>query len=125
LGRSGMRAAHLLTWLALMLGGAALLLYGYGYSRTTVLIEEERTEPAPPGPQLRPAPGRGPGLGGFNLPFLSPPPAPPRIRKVLVAATTPETRVVRDVTVGGLVRIGPGRLKRTYIGEAGPALCPT
>jgi len=111
-----MRAAHLLTWLALMLGGAALLLYGYGYSRTTVLIEEERTEPAP---------GRGPGLGGFNLPFLSPPPAPPRIRKVLVAATTPETRVVRDVTVGGLVRIGPGRLKRTYIGEAGPALCPT
>lgn len=120
-----MRAARLLAWVALTVAGAVLLVYGYGYSRTTVLIEEERTEPAPPGPQLLPAPGRGPRPGGFNLPFLSPPPAPPRIRKVLVAATAPEMRVVRDVTVGGLVRIGPGRLKRTYIGEAGPALCPT
>lgn len=32
--------------------------------------------------------------------------------------------IVRDVTIGGLIRLGNGNIKRTYAGQP-PALCPT
>ncbi len=36
----------------------------------------------------------------------------------------PESVVVREVTYGGVVRLGNGHLKRTYSGKP-PTLCPT
>jgi hypothetical protein len=40
------------------------------------------------------------------------------------AREEPEWVIVRDVTVGGVVRLANGQLKRTYSGKA-PSLCPT
>jgi hypothetical protein len=37
---------------------------------------------------------------------------------------TPEYAIVRDVTVGGIVRLANGQLKRTYSGKT-PSLCPS
>lgn len=44
--------------------------------------------------------------------------------KILVAQQEPEWKVVREVTVGGLVLLADGMLKRTYSGRP-PSLCPT
>jgi hypothetical protein len=40
------------------------------------------------------------------------------------AREEPEWAIVRDVTIGGIVRLANGQLKRTYSGKP-PSLCPT
>lgn len=40
------------------------------------------------------------------------------------ASEEPEWAIVHEVTVGGVVRLANGRLKRTYTGKP-PSLCPT
>jgi hypothetical protein len=76
-------------------------------------------------------PGAGPG--GDN-PFGGPPGGnpfgPPRTVKKevsridLVTVMTGEPRLMREVSVGGVIRLDNGDLKRTYSGE-GPSLCPS
>ncbi len=36
-----------------------------------------------------------------------------------------EPAVVKDITIGGLVRLDNGQIKRTYAAGQAPALCPT
>jgi len=79
--------------------------------------------PAEPGEDSSQNPFAPPGPPG--LPF-----APPGLRfetvikEYLEPRTEPEWAIVRDVTVGGVVRLANGELKRTYSGKP-PALCPT
>lgn len=35
-----------------------------------------------------------------------------------------EPKIIREVTIGGLIRLPTGMLKRTYSGQS-PSLCPT
>jgi hypothetical protein len=57
-------------------------------------------------------------------------PAPPGMKMQTVtedyveSEDTPEWVIVREVTIGGVVRLANGHLKRTYSGKS-PALCPS
>jgi hypothetical protein len=103
------------------LAGLALLTYGMAVHSAPVLVEQEVTPPLEPAVEPPPDPGL-PASPFFAQP---PPPAPPPVpKKVLVALPQPESRLLRDATVGGLTRLDDGRIKRTYSGD-GPALCPT
>ena len=116
-------------------GGIALLLHGARASsvQVTEMREEQRTievrQLAPP-PPTPPPTGFSSLFGLRQPPPPAPlPPAPPPIRKtVTIEVPTPvETRepeLVREVTVGGVIRLANGELKRTYTGHA-PSLCPT
>ncbi len=79
-----------------------------------------------------PSAGNAPG-GDSENPFESgsQPPLPiPGIKmqkvieKYSELSNDPEWVIVRDVTVGGVIRLANGPLKRTYSGKA-PSLCPT
>jgi hypothetical protein len=98
--------------------GLALLAYGLAVHRAPVLVEQEVAPASPAVAQ--------PATPAVPAPFFAPPPPPPSpiAEKVLVVSVEPEQRLVRDVTVGGLTRLGGSRIKRTYSGD-GPALCPT
>jgi hypothetical protein len=123
----------------------------YGAMHHTVPVVEEREEeidiapPTPFGPEF---PGEGPQMGGppefgppgFGPPGFGPPEfgppgfgppgfGPPsqltkRKVKILVSEDEREPAIIREVTIGGVVLLGPGKLKRTYSGKA-PSLCPT
>ena len=82
-----------------------------------------------------PAARRGGKASASENPFEPPPDpdpplAPPELQfetitqTSLVAQDDPERAIVRDVTVGGVVRLANGQLQRTYSGKP-PALCPT
>jgi hypothetical protein len=103
-----------------------------------------------PGPGGSPSqnPFEAPSRGGEQNPFATPGdagnpfqtaprgvdsdagPSPPEMRvqkireKILVAHDEPERAIVRDVTVGGVLLLPDGLLKRTYSGRP-PSLCPT
>jgi hypothetical protein len=47
------------------------------------------------------------------------------IKKTIVTTDEPEPRIIREVSVGGLMLAESGEIKRTYSGQDGPALCPT
>ena len=72
-----------------------------------------------------PAFGAPPDMGGMP-PFIAGP--PPELQKVkqivMISKEEPESRVVFEVTIGGLALLETGELKRTYSG-APPSLCPT
>ena len=76
--------------------------------------------------------GDGSQPSGMENPFEQPPPmpSPPGLKyeKVTEAyvetVEEPEWAIVREVTIGGIVRLADGRLKRTYTGKP-PSLCPT
>ncbi|MBI4581995.1 MAG: hypothetical protein HY718_20015 [Planctomycetes bacterium] len=114
----------------LLVAGACALIYGAS-ARTVpvvaeVMVEKEVIVLDPP-PRDWPGSRGGPGGRG---PILPPPPPRPRRVKQQVAEeqvqVTPEPKVTRDVTVGGITRLQDGRIKLTYRpGEDGPALCPT
>ena len=61
-------------------------------------------------------------------PFESPPGVEMTSKKITAKVLEPvverEGAIVRDVTIGGVVRLADGRLKRTYSGVP-PSLCPT
>ena len=112
-----------------------------------VVARERRCEAAPPDktpPESGPAsedvdPFRSPPADGgpaasSGNPFESPPPhGLPNIPGVRLKKITEdyvelvedsEPAIVRDVTVGGIMLLPNGHLKRTYSGKP-PALCPT
>lgn len=68
------------------------------------------------------------GENPFENPAMMP--SPPGIRYETVTETyteaqeEPEWVIVREVTVGGVVLLANGQLKRTYSGQP-PSLCPT
>lgn len=131
--------------------GVALTVYGVRHHEV-VVFEEQEIEVDLPLPEMPPdmagagefggPPGFGgdPGFGGepgFEGPpgpegmpgdmdpfGLDPRDRPKVIEIVLVDKSEPETTLVRDVTIGGLMRLDSGELKRTYSGKP-PSLCPT
>ena len=44
--------------------------------------------------------------------------------KYVESSEEPEWAIIREVTIGGVVRLANGHLKRTYSGKP-PALCPS
>ena len=46
-------------------------------------------------------------------------------KKIIETTDEPESKVIREVSVGGLALNGSGEIMRTYSGDEGPALCPT
>lgn len=75
-------------------------------------------------PMDRP-PGDQPPMDG-PPPFWQPPPMFEKvIKKTITITDEPEPKVVREVSVGGLMLADSGEIKRTYSGQDGPALCPT
>jgi hypothetical protein len=127
--------------LLLFFGAVASIQYGAAYHSVPVSVEQvEEVEIDVPDPfALQPglppdSPfGQTPPFGGPSLgppPFLPAPFQSSGIKKVetRVTETTkdlPEPALIRDVTVGGVVRLASGELKRTYSGDRPPSLCPT
>lgn len=73
--------------------------------------------------------GPPPDMGNpFETPSMIPSPPGLKYEKVTETYTEsrkePEWAIVREVTVGGVVLLADGRLKRTYTGQP-PSLCPT
>jgi hypothetical protein len=106
-------------FLALVVIGAALIIYGRTYHRRSVLIEREVTV-TPPAPATQTA--------VRPFPFGPPPspqtaPAPVTYTAVLTLPLS-EPDLIREATVGGLVRRPDGELKRTYADQP-PEQCPT
>jgi hypothetical protein len=95
----------------LALGGVACLAYGAMSHEREVFVEQTVELP----PELAPQ--------GPNAPFWAPQPPPAETTRT-VGIGLSEPAMVRDITVGGLERLGDGEIKRTYSGEA-PALCPS
>ncbi len=104
--------------------GIAALAYAAMARQVDVLVPTQTTvvrilPPDPQAPQPR-----------SLFPFRRPePPKPKRITETVIQDRPQrdhEPIIVRDVTVGGLLRTAEGQLRRTYAqGQAGPALCPT
>lgn len=99
-------------------------------------------EPFPGGPPqeggLPPFDGQPPGQGPIDQPpmdqppmegpppFWQPPPVFEKVIKITIVTTDePEPKIIREVSVGGLMLAESGEIKRTYSGQDGPALCPT
>jgi len=112
---------------AIVLGLAALgaLVFGYGFHTRVVLVETEvEAPPDDEGPDA---------FEGFPFPVFDEQGQPVTFPEDEVETPTETERVeeifrepilVRDVTVGGLVRLDDGRLMRTYTGKP-PQACPT
>jgi hypothetical protein len=71
----------------------------------------------------------GTPAGNSDNPFENPATLPgikfeKRTEKIVETREEPEWVIVRDATVGGVMRLANGQLKRTYSGKT-PALCPT
>ncbi len=94
----------------LAMAGVACIVYGYALRRATVLVE--RPQPAPPAAPDDPTMPSPPDVPA--------PPLPPAKEPVAVT----EGEMVRDATVGGIVRLPDGQLARTYTGSPAQA-CPT
>ena len=88
----------------LILAGLAMLIYGITFNSATVVAEKEADKTS-----VQTAPDDKPysyQIESFQTLQLS------------------EPQVTRDVTVGGLVRLSTGTIKRTYTGKP-DLLCPT
>jgi hypothetical protein len=136
--------------LGLVAVGIALVIYGA--TRHTVAVSQEHEEemsipiptPFAPGPPGReggmfpagpptfdgPPEAGGAGPGGPPTDMSPEPWQPPQmsvkvIKKVIETTDEPESKVIREVSVGGLALSGSGEIMRTYSGDEGPALCPT
>ena len=131
----------------LVLAGIASVIYGARFHRTTV-VEEQETERSipidlpflpflpPPGPSAQGAgeppafpgapPGEEPPPFAGPSPFGPPPPFLTQVVKEVVQVPLDELepKLVRDVTIGGLVLLESGKLMRTYSGTP-PSLCPS
>ena len=136
--------------LALVAAGIASLIYGA--TRHTIAVSQEREEevsipipmpfapgppgregePFPPGPPMPGGPPDAEGPGPDGPRGDMPPDAwqPPQMfakvtKKIIETTDEPESKVIREVSVGGLALNGSGEIMRTYSGDEGPALCPT
>jgi hypothetical protein len=115
--------------LLLLAAGAAALVYGTAVRAlpvwATVMVEkEEIILERPPVPIYRTD-----GPGDRRPPMPGPPPRPKKVKTSKPEEQEQrhgESKLIRDITVGGIERLADGRLKFTYgPGEDGPALCPT
>jgi hypothetical protein len=94
---------------------------------------ESKSTPDDIDPFHSPQAGNGAAANSGNPFEAPPPPGQPnipgiRLKKISEDYTEvvfdSEWSIVRDVTVGGVMRLANGHLKRTYSGKP-PALCPT
>jgi hypothetical protein len=118
----------------LAIAGVAALVEGVRYHKIPVFVEKETTKtidvPPMPFPGMLPGEPSPPDGSPQGMPFAAPQPTKQTITQIeLATLTISEPELIRDVSVGGVVRETAGelagQLKRTYSGEAGPALCPT
>jgi hypothetical protein len=118
----------------LLSGGLASLIYGALFHEAPVVTEKETETtidvplalpPARPfgdGPSF----GESPSFPGGPLMGEAPAFVKKTVKRVdLVTIDESEPSLIREVTVGGVALQKSGELKRTYSGNAGPALCPT
>jgi hypothetical protein len=110
-----MRVLRAILSLGLCAAGFVLVFYAVRGHKIAVAqdreVEETITIPQPP-----------------TDPWLPPPPPLTQTITKLLRETSmvPEPALVKDVTIGGVVLLASGELKRTYkAGEETPALCPT
>jgi hypothetical protein len=125
----------------LVIAGTLAIVEGARFHPVSVLaektVERETTVtidvplPQPPGiPEGDPSSPDGPPLPG-GMPFDQPPTIKKTVTRVVeVQVDLPiiisEPELTRDVTVGGVIRLASGALKRTYgTNSKGPAVCPT
>ena len=145
-----MHVKRFLAMVFLLLGGAGSLLYGSFCHRVTVEEDKQReisiavptmsefgdTSFEPGGdtmagdidPFHTPSDGGDPSENPFENPPGPPVPFGMRFEKVtekyVESSEEWEPTIVWEVTIGGVVRMANGPLKRTYSGKP-PALCPT
>ena len=126
-----MHIKRLLIVIVLLAAGAASLLYGAMHHRVTVEVQKEREILIPAARQTIPDAIAFPPPGMPDE-FGSPPP-PPRPMEIKMETVTEtytvdeeqsEPTMVWQATIGGVMRLANGQLKRTYSGKP-PALCPT
>jgi hypothetical protein len=112
-GKSGRlkRLLRVLLIVLLCLVGTACVIHGAARHEREVLVDQ-KVEPPP-----------GFGVPGPDAPFWAPRPPPVATTRTIGIGQS-EPQIVRDITVGGLVRLETGELKRTYTGKA-PSLCPS
>jgi hypothetical protein len=110
-----MRVLRAILSLALCVAGFVLVFYAVRGHQILVAqdreVEETITIPQPP-----------------TDPWLPPPPPLTQTIKKLLreAVAVREPELVKDLTIGGVVLLKSGELKRTYLaGQEAPALCPT
>ena len=111
----------------LVIGGVASLIYGAIFHSAPVLEERETktTIEIPMGfPSEAPL---GDAFSPGDTPFGGPPPFVKQAvtRIDLVTLVESEPALMREVSVGGVVLLASGELKRTYSGTKGPSLCPS
>jgi hypothetical protein len=109
--------------------GAAAIVYAAALHVVPVVVEPPAAPPAPSVEEPSAPAAAAPSVEDLfpPAPFSegpSPPAAQPEPAKELAAVSESEPNLVREVTVGGVVRTPAGEIKRTYSGSA-PALCPT
>jgi hypothetical protein len=107
----------------LLIGGLASIIYGTIFHSALVQMEEETKTTIEVPSQSVPL---GEALPRGEAPFGG---RPQFVKKTVtridtVSIVESEPVLTREVTVGGVVRLDSGELKRTYSGK-GPALCPT
>ena len=100
--------------LPLLLAGIALLVYGAAFHIIPVFPKQEANAPPPaqPLPMISP-------FGSFGALAPSQPSAP-----TIQPVQEPESKIVREVTVGGVARSADGKIERTYTGQP-LSQCPT
>jgi hypothetical protein len=122
--RSILRRACLPILLAV--GGAAMLVYGVKCHLISVVeYRETKVTIDIPSPFLPDEQSPDPGAPQFGGP---PPPIKQTVTQIdRITIIEHEPAVTRDVTVGGVVLLASGEIKRTYDSSSGkgPALCPT
>jgi len=115
--------------------GVGALLEGMLFHPVSVIIKEETETKTtieiplmmPPGPSTdEPPSADGPPSFPPGMPFGGPTSIKQTVTRIdpAIIIMVPEPELMRDVSVGGVVRLASGELKRTYSGK-GPALCPS
>jgi hypothetical protein len=107
----------------LVILGLLAIAQGVLYHRIPVVVEEEiKTTIDLP----LPTPPASPDANSSSAPFVLPAmikKTVTRIEKSTLIISEPE--LTRDLTIGGVVLLASGGLKRTYSSGKGPASCPT
>lgn len=106
--------------------GLAAIVWGALFHQIPVLAEKEKETTIEVPLALPPIPGADGAAQPDGMPFGMPTFVKKTIKtmveeKIVIS----EPRLILDVSVGGVIRTASGELKRTYSGDAGPALCPT
>ena len=109
----------------LLIGGLASLIYGAIFHSVPLLEDHEIQATIEVPAEFAPPPG-GEALPPDAAPFGEPLPFVKKTVTRVETTTVQESEpvVMRDASVGGIVLLDSGELKRNYSGK-GPALCPS